>query len=173
MPVINRTQRQDQSDNFKRWLEKKAKRDIRRDIFFLELNTGIFTEADIETYNIPDTQLISKTISRLEAEVEYYKQTYPGVSDKLTEALNSDNLDFDIYLLDENNKQGLVDFQNFEIVFFKNRTTAFTLEKPCPNCGKKELIAEAMVFTRSADEAQDQFASCKNCSSRYKLRSVI
>jgi DNA-directed RNA polymerase subunit M/transcription elongation factor TFIIS len=25
----------------------------------------------------------------------------------------------------------------------------------------------------SADEAQDQFASCKKCSSRYKLRSVI
>jgi DNA-directed RNA polymerase subunit M/transcription elongation factor TFIIS len=141
--------------------------------FSLELEQGILDFADVQAYKEIPIPLVQSEISGIRVELEMFRADYPDFDTKLAGAVRSRAYDVDFHGWFEDQVNSLEEFRNGEVVYFRKRTTAFVLEKPCPNCGKRELIAEAAVFTRAADEAVDQFATCKNCSARYRLQSVI
>jgi len=161
------------SDNdFQSWAQKKAFRDIRNHMFAYELSQGIVKPQEIMTFQDFDTPAIENMVRHYQAQYELNKDT-PGFLPALETAIRTNNLDFDFDAWEPEFQEQMERFQDYEVVFFRNRTTAFTLPKPCPNCGQKKLIAEGAVFTRAADEAASQFATCKNCSSRFRLQSVL
>jgi DNA-directed RNA polymerase subunit M/transcription elongation factor TFIIS len=145
---------------------------LRRQTFSYELSQGIVKEEDIQTYGDLKTDVIEEMIRHTLSQIEL-RTDEPGFNAALNKAVSTKNYDFDFDTWDSDFSDQLKNFQDYEVVFFRNRTTAFTLPKPCPNCGQKKLIAEGAVFTRAADEAASQFATCKNCSSRFRLQSVI
>lgn len=156
------------------WIAKKARMNLLKKQFSFELDQGLLTLKDVEGYTGLAIGRIQEEIKNIRLMIEMYKHEYPETFMRdLLSAIRAGKPDFDFYLWDEENQKDLREFQNKEVVYYRKRTTAFTLEKPCPNCGKKELIAEAAVFTRAADEAVDQFATCKNCSARYRLQAVL
>jgi DNA-directed RNA polymerase subunit M/transcription elongation factor TFIIS len=156
------------------WAQKRALYNLRRKMFAYELAQGLITEQETVAYNKFDVTVIEDTVRHTLAEVELAKELHGDrFQVALQEAIRTDNLTLDIDAWDNAFQEKLDDFQNYEVVFFRNRTTAFTLTKSCPNCGQKKLVAEGQVFTRSADEAATQFATCKNCSSRFRLHSVL
>jgi len=156
------------------WAQKKAINMLKRQIFAFELEQGLVTEEEIKVFNDLDVPLIEETVRNILAEIELNKSIYGEVFENVVkEAVEKNDLDFDFQAWNDNFRGKLADFQDYEVVFFRNRTTAFTLPKPCPNCGQKKLVAEGQVFTRAADEAASQFATCKNCSSRFRLQSVL
>lgn len=156
------------------WSQKRAVHGLRKKMFAYELAQGILTEQETQSYRNFDVTLIEETVRHTLAEVELNKVLHGERFETiLEEAVRSENLNFDFESWDRGFQEKLENFQDYEVVFFRNRTTAFTLTKPCPNCGQKKLVAEGQVFTRSADEAASQFATCKNCSSRFRLHSVL
>lgn len=156
------------------WAQKKVIQTIVKQTFAYELTQGIITVEEAKGYTDVSVPLIEELVRHLLAEIELKKATFGEKFEKaLNKAVEEKNYDFDLELWDEDFQTKLTDFQDYEVVFFRNRTTAFTLPKPCPNCGQKKLVAEGQVFTRSADEAASQFATCKNCSSRFRLQSVL
>jgi DNA-directed RNA polymerase subunit M/transcription elongation factor TFIIS len=155
-----------------KWVQIRAMKMIRSQTFSYELSQGIVKEDEIQTYGDLKTDVIEEMIRHTLAQIELRKDE-PGFTEALNQAISTRDYDFDFDTWDSNFSEQLKTFQDYEVVFFKNRTTAFTLPKPCPNCGQKKLIAEGSVFTRAADEAASQFATCKNCSSRFRLQSVL
>lgn len=156
------------------WIAKKARMNLLKKQFAFELEQGLLTLQDIESYTGLAIGRIQEEIRDIRLSIEMYKAEFPEtfMRDLLSE-IRAGKPDFDFFLWVEDNRRELREFQDKEVVYYRKRTTAFTLEKPCPNCGKKDLIAEAAVFTRAADEAVDQFATCKNCSARYRLQAVL
>jgi len=162
------------SESLENWIARKARNNLLRKQFSFELEQGILTLQDVETYTGLAVGRIQEEIKDIRLMIELYSHEYPETFMRdLMSAIRSGKPDFDFFLWVEDNRRDLQEFQDKEVVYYRKRTTAFTLEKPCPNCGKKDLIAEAAVFTRAADEAVDQFATCKNCSARYRLQAVL
>jgi DNA-directed RNA polymerase subunit M/transcription elongation factor TFIIS len=159
-------------EGFLGWAQRKAEYELRRQIFAYELNQEIIKPTETSLYTNLDTTLIEGMIRHYQSQYELNKDT-PGFSQAMDQAMRTNNFDFDFDTWEPRFSEELTNFQDYEVVFFRNRTTAFTLPKPCPNCGQKKLIAEGSVFTRAADEAATQFATCKNCSSRFRLQSVL
>lgn len=157
------------------WVQKKAINDLRKQTFSYELQQGLMSEADISGYNDIKQPIIEEVVKHYLTLIEMNKAETNGdkFQEELDKAVRDNNYDFDFTSWDADFNQELKDHQDYEIVFFKNRTTAFTLPKACPNCGQKKLVAEGQVFTRAADEAASQFATCKNCSSRFRLQGVL
>ena len=156
------------------WAQKRANHQLRKKIFAYELSQGLLTGAETLAYKVPDVTLIEEAVRHTLADVELNKELFGDAFQAvLDEAVRTENLDFDFDTWNADFRDQVAGFQDFEVVFFRNRTTAFTLSKSCPNCGQKKLVAEGQVFTRSADEAASQFATCKNCSSRFRLHSVL
>lgn len=163
-----------ESEAVNNWIAKKARQNLLKRQFSFELEQGILGMKDVETYPGLPIEKIQDEIRNIRMTIELYKHEHPEIFMRdLIAAIRSGNLDFDFFLWDPDHRQSLQEYQDKEIVYYRKRTTAFTLEKPCPNCGKNDLIAEAAVFTRAADEAVDQFATCKNCSARYRLQAVL
>jgi DNA-directed RNA polymerase subunit M/transcription elongation factor TFIIS len=154
------------------WAQKKAEHELRKQVFSYELFQGIIKPQETLTFTTFDTNLLESMIRHYQGEYELNKDV-PGFQQALDAAVQTNNLDFDFDTWEPEFTNRLSGFQDYEVVFFRNRTTAFTLPRPCPNCGQKKLIAEGAVFTRAADEAASQFATCKNCSSRFRLQSVL
>lgn len=169
-PVVS-----DQGDGLFGWVQKKAINDLRKQTFAYELQQGLLTIDDLTGYNDLKQPVIEELVKHYLSLIELNKMEESGdkFQVELDKAVRDNNYDFDFSSWDSDFTTNLKDHQDYEIVFFKNRTTAFTLPKPCPNCGQKKLVAEGQVFTRAADEAASQFATCKNCSSRFRLQSVI
>jgi DNA-directed RNA polymerase subunit M/transcription elongation factor TFIIS len=156
------------------WAQKRAIHMLRKKAFAYELAQGLMSDRETQGYKNFEVPLIEEAVRHTLADVELNKELYgQRFEDVLNEAISSENLEFDFENWDNEFRAKISDFQNYEVVFFRNRTTAFTLSKSCPNCGQKKLVAEGQVFTRSADEAASQFATCKNCSSRFRLQSVL
>lgn len=156
------------------WVQRKAIDTVRRKTFVYELDQGLLTEEEITKFTELNVGVIEQTVLGLLSEIELNKTTYGERFDSaLDRAVRDNDIAFDFQRWNDDFNEKLDDFQAYEVVFFRNRTTAFTLPKPCPNCGQKKLVAEGQVFTRSADEAASQFATCKNCSSRFRLQSVM
>jgi DNA-directed RNA polymerase subunit M/transcription elongation factor TFIIS len=154
------------------WIQSKTIHDLVKKTFSYELSQGLVTFEEVRAYNDFKPSLIEEYVRHYLSQIEINNDN-PGFKSALDEAIRTKNYDFDFDLWDEEFKRNLDQFQNYEVVFFRNRVTAFTLEKPCPNCNQKKLVAEGAVFTRAADEAASQFATCKNCSSRFRLQSVL
>ena len=154
------------------WAQRKAEHELRKRTFSYEIYQGIVRPQETLTFSGLDTSLIESMVRHYQGEYELNKDV-PGFQQAVEEAIQSNNFDFDFDTWESDFRTRLETFQNYEVVFFRNRTTAFTLPRPCPNCGQKKLIAEGAVFTRSADEAASHFATCKNCSSRFRLQSVL
>ena len=156
------------------WAQKKAIDTLKKQTFAFELEQGLITEEEIKGFMDLSVPLIEETVRNILSEIELNKNVYGEMFENvLKDAVDKNNLDFDFQNWNDAFRTKLSDFQDYEVVFFRNRTTAFTLPKPCPNCGQKKLVAEGQVFTRAADEAASQFATCKNCSSRFRLQSVL
>lgn len=156
------------------WIARKARLNLLRKQFAFELEQGLLTLQDVEGFSGLPVDRIQEEIRDIRITIEIYKDEFPETFMRdLLSAIQAGKPDFDFFLWSEDNRRGLREFQDKEVVYYRKRTTAFTLEKPCPNCGKKDLIAEAAVFTRAADEAVEQFATCKNCSARYRLQAVL
>jgi DNA-directed RNA polymerase subunit M/transcription elongation factor TFIIS len=156
------------------WAQKRAIHMLRVKTFAYELSQGLLTDREIVGYRNIDIPIVEEAVRHTLADVELNKEIYgERFQEALDEAVRTENLDFDFEAWDPEFREKFSDFQTYEVVFFRNRTTAFTLSKSCPNCGQKKLVAEGQVFTRSADEAASQFATCKNCSSRFRLHSVL
>jgi DNA-directed RNA polymerase subunit M/transcription elongation factor TFIIS len=153
------------------WIETRALQMMRLDYYDVEIQMGVMTveEAINSSYN--DQDMRSLYFERIRAELEFLGEE-EWFKTKLGDVTSKPNLE-DILKYNEDFINQQEQFSNKEVVYFKNRPTAFTLDKPCFTCGQKQLIPEAAVFTRAADEAQDQFATCKNCSSRFPLHSVM
>ena len=153
------------------WIEKRALQMMRRDYYDVEIQMGVMTEEEAFNSSYNDQEMRTLYFERIKSELDFYAGE-EWFKTKVGNVTTKPNLE-DILGYNEEfiNKQE--QFSNKEVVFFKNRPTAFTLDKPCFTCGQKQLIPEAAVFTRAADEAQDQFATCKNCSSRFPLHSVM
>lgn len=154
------------------WIQMRAMAILRSQTFSYELFQGIVKEDDIKSYGDLKTDMMEETIRHTLSQIELHKDE-PGFTEALKRAVANKDYTFDFETWDSTFNTNLQTFQDYEVVFFRNRTTAFTLPKPCPNCGQKKLIAEGSVFTRAADEAASQFATCKNCSSRFRLQSVL
>lgn len=162
------------TETLETWISKRARKMVLNRLFSLELEMGLINDSELESYKDLDIALVQSEIKDVRLEIEMYKLDYGASFEQaLEEAVRTKNYLFDFFLWVDQKREALEEFRDKEIVYFRKRTTAFTLEKPCPNCGKKELIAEAAVFTRAADEAVDQFATCKNCSARYRLQAVL
>jgi DNA-directed RNA polymerase subunit M/transcription elongation factor TFIIS len=159
-------------EGFLGWAQRKAEYVMKKQIFAYEISQGILLLPETSLYTDLNTKVIENMIRHYQAQYELNKDI-PGFLSAMEQAMKSNNFDFDFDNWDPSFTEQLQDFQDYEVVFFRNRTTAFTLPKPCPNCGQKKLIAEGVVFTRAADEAASQFATCKNCSSRFRLQSVL
>lgn len=159
-------------EGFLGWAQRKAEYELRKQTFAYEIAQGIIKPTETNLYSNLDTSLIEGMIRHYQSQYELNKDI-PDFLQAMEQAMGSNNFDFDFDTWEPRFLEELSNFQDYEVVFFRNRTTAFTLPKPCPNCGQKKLIAEGSVFTRAADEAASQFATCKNCSSRFRLQSVL
>jgi len=161
-------------EDLETWISKRVRNAVLKRMFQLEIDQGLVDEEEVLRYPDVDIASIQEGIRETKVEIEAYTMEYgESFQNALSEAVRSKNYSMDFFLWAADMRDALENYKNKEIVYLRKRTTAFTLEKPCPNCGKKELIAEAAVFTRAADEAVDQFATCKNCSARYRLQSVL
>lgn len=158
-------------DGLDEWIEKRALQMMRRDYYDVEIQMGIMTEEEAlkSSYNDQDTRILY--FDRIKSELDFFSGE-DWYKTRVGNVITKPNLE-DVLRYNEDFVSQQEQFSNKEVVFFKNRPTAFTLDKPCFTCGQKQLIPEAAVFTRAADEAQDQFATCKNCSSRFPLHSVM
>jgi DNA-directed RNA polymerase subunit M/transcription elongation factor TFIIS len=150
------------------WVRNRADQILRKQYFYYELEQGIVTPSEIGSYTGFDASRRTEIEKHTEAQIILHEDE-PGFKDALETAIRNKDYNFDFETWDSAFRSDLERFQDYEVVFFRNRTTAFTLDKPCPNCGQKKLVSEGAVFTRSADEAASRFATCKNCSSRFRL----
>jgi DNA-directed RNA polymerase subunit M/transcription elongation factor TFIIS len=163
----------DPREDIDNWVAKRAQNQILKRQFSLEIEQGLLDFPDVQTYS-GATALLQAEIMSVRVDIEMFRLEYPeGFERRLNEAVRGRDYDVNFHDWFEDQTEMLNEYRDREIVYFRKRTTAFVLEKPCPNCGKREMIAEAAVFTRAADEAVDQFATCKNCSARYRLQSVL
>lgn len=150
------------------WVRNRADHILRKQYFYYELEQGIMTPNEVSSYGGFDASKRTEIEKHTLAQIVLHEDE-PGFKDALETAIRNKDYDFDFETWDSQFRREMEIFQDYEVVFFRNRTTAFTLDKPCPNCGQKKLVSEGAVFTRAADEAATRFATCKNCSSRFRL----